>query len=138
MKLPFGVHNDYFIHISEVPSGRTNLRCPYCNGALVAKKGRIKRHHFAHEGTGCTTNFANHFFDLVGRLPTRLPLSVYVQQKLARIDQFQQKLQAEKRRLQPTYAEEKLAILKNKLSEIAHQPHEGNIPDIQKQVNRFV
>lgn len=34
--------------IEEVNSGLTNLVCPFCHKKLVAKKGMIKEHHFAH------------------------------------------------------------------------------------------
>lgn len=39
--------------ISETPSGRSNLVCPWCKRALIAKKGRIKTIHFAHDGETC-------------------------------------------------------------------------------------
>ncbi len=28
------------VEVENVPSGITNLRCPYCASALIAKKGR--------------------------------------------------------------------------------------------------
>ncbi|NTS78703.1 hypothetical protein HR060_17815 [Catenovulum sp. SM1970] len=42
-------------HISEVERGLScNCICPYCKSALVAKKGDIKSHHFAHHnGEDC-------------------------------------------------------------------------------------
>lgn len=39
--------------ISETPSGRSNLVCPWCKRGLIAKKGRIKTIHFAHDGETC-------------------------------------------------------------------------------------
>jgi hypothetical protein len=39
--------------IEEVESGRVDLFCPYCKSPLIAKKGRIKVYHFAHEGETC-------------------------------------------------------------------------------------
>lgn len=34
--------------IADVKSGKTNLVCPFCDSPLIAKKGKIKQHHFAH------------------------------------------------------------------------------------------
>lgn len=54
MWLKFGVDkNNTLVAISDVSSGKTNLRCPYCGGLLVAKKGTIKEHHFAHSEETC-------------------------------------------------------------------------------------
>jgi hypothetical protein len=54
MWLEYGVdsHRE-LIKISEVSSGLTNLICPFCDRSLVAKKGRIKQHHFVHSGETC-------------------------------------------------------------------------------------
>lgn len=39
-------------HISEVASGRgCGCICPGCGAALIARKGRVNDHHFAHEGS---------------------------------------------------------------------------------------
>lgn len=42
-------------HITQVESGeKCDCYCPVCNGKLIARKGNIKRHHFAHKGdTNC-------------------------------------------------------------------------------------
>lgn len=54
MWLKFGVDkNNILVAISDIPSGKTSLRCPYCGGFLVAKKGTIKEHHFAHSNETC-------------------------------------------------------------------------------------
>ena len=54
MWLRYGVDTDnQLIEIEDVASGRTNLICPYCGKTLIAKKGRIKEHHFAHDGETC-------------------------------------------------------------------------------------
>ena len=38
-------------HVEEVPSGLAcGCTCPACGDVLVAKKGRCRRHHFAHHG----------------------------------------------------------------------------------------
>jgi competence CoiA-like predicted nuclease len=41
------------VSIADVPRGKTSLRCPYCQGALTAKKGPITQHHFAHTAATC-------------------------------------------------------------------------------------
>lgn len=52
--LKYGVDADnLLVAIEDVCSGSTNLLCPYCRGALTAKKGRIKDHHFAHTNETC-------------------------------------------------------------------------------------
>lgn len=54
MWLRYGVDaENKLVEVENVPSGRTNLRCPYCASALIAKKGKIKEHHFAHAGATC-------------------------------------------------------------------------------------
>ena len=42
-------------HISEVESGlKCACTCPVCDGALIARQGKIKEHHFAHaSGVEC-------------------------------------------------------------------------------------
>ncbi len=52
--LNYGVDtNNKLVAIEDVASGKTDLICPYCGKALIAKKGRIKEHHFAHSGETC-------------------------------------------------------------------------------------
>ncbi len=54
MWLTYGVDTDNaLVAISDVPSGKTHLRCLYCGGPLTAKKGHIVGHHFAHTGETC-------------------------------------------------------------------------------------
>lgn len=54
MWLNYGVSADNaLVGIEDVSSGKTNLTCLYCGGALTAKKGKIKEHHFAHTGESC-------------------------------------------------------------------------------------
>lgn len=54
MWLRYGVSQDKtLVSIEDVPSGKTELRCPYCEGELTAKKGRRKEHHFAHTNETC-------------------------------------------------------------------------------------
>jgi len=54
-ELYFGidVNHGTYMHISEVPRGLDcNCKCPECGGELIAKKGDILRHHFAHSIQG--------------------------------------------------------------------------------------
>lgn len=54
MWLRYGVNaNNELVAIEDVQSGRTNLGCPYCGNQLIAKKGRVKEHHFAHNDETC-------------------------------------------------------------------------------------
>jgi hypothetical protein len=54
MWLKFGVdERNSLVGIADVTSGKTNLVCPYCGNRLVAKKGNLKEHHFAHFEETC-------------------------------------------------------------------------------------
>jgi hypothetical protein len=50
VELKYALFKDSIVHISEVSSGLNlnNYRCPKCNSFLIAKKGDIRVHHFAH------------------------------------------------------------------------------------------
>ena len=51
LKIPFAVRGDRTVHVAEVESGlRKDCCCPQCGAALVARKGALKVHHFAHDG----------------------------------------------------------------------------------------
>ncbi|MEH1830672.1 MAG: GIY-YIG nuclease family protein [Nostoc sp.] len=54
MWLKYGVNEEgILICIEDITRGKTSLKCPYCNGELTAKKGKVKEHHFAHHGETC-------------------------------------------------------------------------------------
>ncbi|BAT56792.1 hypothetical protein NOS3756_58040 (plasmid) [Nostoc sp. NIES-3756] len=54
MWLKYGVDKDgYLVCIEDINSGKTLLKCPYCQGGLIAKKGKVKEHHFAHDDETC-------------------------------------------------------------------------------------
>ncbi len=54
MWLNYGVDKSgVLVYIEDVCSGKSRLRCPYCGGALTAKKGKKKEHHFAHTDETC-------------------------------------------------------------------------------------
>lgn len=54
MWLKFGVdESNSLVDIADVASGKTNLVCPYCGNRLIAKKGTLKEHHFAHFEETC-------------------------------------------------------------------------------------
>lgn len=50
-RIPFAIKTDsgQVVAIDDVERGlRCECHCPSCHGRLVAKKGQIKEHHFAH------------------------------------------------------------------------------------------
>lgn len=56
VRLAFGEAADgRIVHIGEVRSGlRCGCICPHCRGALVARRGPLREHHFGHRaGTAC-------------------------------------------------------------------------------------
>lgn len=140
MRLPFGIFEGKFIHISEIKSGRTDVCCPYCKQPLIAKKGRIKRHHFAHSGVGCIAHYAGHFFGLAGRLPISLPLSVYAQQKLTKINGYFSKLQQAHQEFHLRNAGEVTIIpaLHDTLKLLLTSDKTGQVKEVRKQVDRFM
>ena len=93
MKLPFGKYQDDLIHISEVQSGRTDLTCPNCGQSLIAKKGKLKEHHFAHDGESCSITFSKELFGLGSRISTKSPLCIHAKQKKEGIYNKLQELQ---------------------------------------------
>ncbi len=49
IKLPYGLKDGEIVTINDVASGLAcGCVCPACKKALVARKGKIKVHHFAH------------------------------------------------------------------------------------------
>lgn len=57
IRLQFGLQDGLLKHISEVSGGLDcGCRCASCDDRLVAKKGAVKQHHFAHAcGSECAT-----------------------------------------------------------------------------------
>ncbi|MBK6819809.1 MAG: hypothetical protein IPG85_09590 [Bacteroidetes bacterium] len=53
--LTYGLKNSKLTHIDDVERGlKCNCSCPNCQIALIARKGKIKVHHFAHyRGADC-------------------------------------------------------------------------------------
>ena len=48
------------VHVSSVPRGLgCNCVCQYCEHRLIAKKGQVKEHHFAHYKDNPDCNFEN-------------------------------------------------------------------------------
>ena len=45
--------DDNLVSVHDVKRGRSDVRCPYCQGELTAKKGKVKKHHFAHVKDTC-------------------------------------------------------------------------------------
>ena len=56
IQLPYGLKGGLFpVHISEVPTGLAcDCLCPQCRRQLVAKKGQLNVHHFAHRSMRAT------------------------------------------------------------------------------------
>jgi competence CoiA-like predicted nuclease len=49
IKLPYGLKDENLISIDEVESGLAcDCFCPACKKQLIAKKGKVNVHHFAH------------------------------------------------------------------------------------------
>lgn len=49
IELCYGMIDGEIVHISDVDSGiQQNCLCPKCGSILIAKKGDIRKHHFAH------------------------------------------------------------------------------------------
>lgn len=42
-----------YLNIESQLSGKTNLFCPFCKCPLIAVKGKVKQHHFRHNGETC-------------------------------------------------------------------------------------
>jgi hypothetical protein len=55
--LDFGLdHTGRMRGIDEVEQGLAcNCECPECGSPLIARKGAVRVHHFAHQGESCTT-----------------------------------------------------------------------------------
>lgn len=54
MWLQYALNEDNnLVSVHDVKRGRSNVKCPYCQGELTAKKGKIKAHHFAHLQDTC-------------------------------------------------------------------------------------
>ena len=48
-EVPYGDKKGRLLTVAEVDSGLAcDCVCPACKGLLVARKGRVRRHHFAH------------------------------------------------------------------------------------------
>ncbi len=51
LKIPYAEKEGEIVHVSRVDRGlQCNCVCPVCKGAVIARKGEIIRHHFAHHG----------------------------------------------------------------------------------------
>ena len=62
LNLVYALRDNELVHVSDVERGlKCGCRCPACDGTLVARKGMIKAHHFAHHNSencayGCETS----------------------------------------------------------------------------------
>ena len=50
-RIPYGLDSDdRIVHVDDVPRGKAcGARCASCDSELVAKKGDVRMHHFAHQ-----------------------------------------------------------------------------------------
>ena len=60
--IPYALKDGRVVHVDSVARGRAcNCICPACEGPLVARKGSIRSHHFAHDkDSGCNGESALH------------------------------------------------------------------------------
>ena len=55
-QVPWGLSADTgrMMHVDDVPNGKSSgCVCPVCWGSLVARQGRVRKHHFAHSVESC-------------------------------------------------------------------------------------
>ena len=81
LKIPFAMRDGRLVHISEVDSGlRQDCVCPECKMPLVARKGALKVHHFAHSTeTNCQPETVAH---LLGKQLLAEKIAVAIQSKI--------------------------------------------------------
>lgn len=62
LKIPFAERGGRLIHVSGVPRGlECDCVCPVCKDPVVARKGEVVQHHFAHyPGSECTPETVLH------------------------------------------------------------------------------
>lgn len=54
IQMEYAIRDNRLLHISEVESGlKCRCHCPACGDALIARKGKVKAHHFAHRNSDC-------------------------------------------------------------------------------------
>lgn len=57
LKNPFGLRNGKIIMIAELQESERGVNCdcvcPYCKGKFLARLGKSRQHHFAHDGKPC-------------------------------------------------------------------------------------
>ncbi len=87
MKMPFGLKDGELIHISKADPGlKCGCVCPGCNGPLVARKGEVKVHHFAHYSSECKNGLQTAI-----HMAAKVILQKYGKIKLPAVDiQFEQ------------------------------------------------
>ncbi|BBH12957.1 competence protein CoiA family protein [Chromobacterium haemolyticum] len=84
--IPFGLKQGRIVDISEVERGLAcECVCTACGGPLIARKGEVNVHHFAHHGVPpCSEALANSISSAVDQLLREgLPFSVPIHDSLA-------------------------------------------------------
>lgn len=68
IQMQYGLQNGELIHIDHVESGeKCGCLCPACHGTLIARKGEVKRHHFAHKSEGNCSHAYETTLHLLGK-----------------------------------------------------------------------
>lgn len=58
-ELIYGLKNENLVHVDNVKQGlECGCVCPNCGSKLIAKQGKINKHHFAHESKECDISVA--------------------------------------------------------------------------------
>ncbi|MEM8524664.1 MAG: GIY-YIG nuclease family protein [Bacteroidota bacterium] len=129
MLLPYGLKNGHLIHISEVERGVTDLRCPYCDAELLAKKGKVMTHHFAHRSASCWSSSGNDFFGLKGNLDTHQSLEEYAKKTRQNLHHNLEKLhqKLEKQQQQQTHIQTQIKKMWESLTQITPQNEAAQI-----------
>jgi hypothetical protein len=79
--LNYGVDaNNKLVSIEDVARGKTSLVCPYCASVLIAKKGKVKEHHFSHSGETCNVVIKRELRD-IPRLPLYDAFNIFLSGK---------------------------------------------------------
>jgi hypothetical protein len=73
----WGLRDGQLFHIDQVESGKScDCRCPDCNDPLIAKKGKVNAHHFAHKNLEPSTNCGESLLHLAAKECVRKLVSI--------------------------------------------------------------
>lgn len=67
-KTAYGLRDGRLVHVSEVPRGLAcGCACPACGAALLARKGKVRVHHFAHSNSAICQGAAETVLHLLAK-----------------------------------------------------------------------